>query len=66
MISEIPAGLILIGAGLVLPLVPRTARGFVALLAPVAAFAQFCRWIRDTASTRRSSVSRSRSCGWIG
>ena len=44
MIGETPAGLVLIAAGLALPLVPRAARGAVALLAPALAFAQLL-WI---------------------
>ena len=44
MIGEIPAGLILIAAGLALPLVPRAARGGVALLAPALALAQLL-WV---------------------
>lgn len=44
MIGEIPAGLILIAAGLALPLLPRAARGAVAVLAPALALAQLL-WI---------------------
>ncbi len=44
MIAELPAGLILMAAGLALPLVPRAARGAVALAAPALAFAQLV-WI---------------------
>jgi len=44
MIAELPAGLILIAAGLMLPLVPRAARGVVSLGAPVLALAQLL-WI---------------------
>ena len=40
MIAELPAGLILIAAGLVLPLVPRAVRAPLALAAPALAFAQ--------------------------
>jgi len=40
MIAEFPAGLVLIGAGLVAPLVPRALRGWLLLAAPVLAFAQ--------------------------
>lgn len=44
MIAEMPAGLILVAAGLVLPLVPRAARGAVAVAAPLLALAQLL-WI---------------------
>lgn len=44
MIAEIPAGLILIAAGLALPLLPRAARAPLALAAPALAFAQLL-WI---------------------
>ncbi|HEX5613076.1 MAG TPA: Na(+)/H(+) antiporter subunit D [Burkholderiales bacterium] len=44
MIGELPAGLILVAAGLALPLVPRAARGAVTLLAPLIALAQLL-WI---------------------
>jgi len=44
MIGEIPAGLILIATGLALPLVPRAARGVIALLAPALALAQLL-WV---------------------
>lgn len=44
MIAELPAGLILVAAGLALPMVPRAARGALALAAPAAAFAQLL-WI---------------------
>jgi len=40
MIASIPAGLILIAAGLVAPLVPRALRGWLLLAAPLLAFAQ--------------------------
>ncbi|TAK46468.1 MAG: Na(+)/H(+) antiporter subunit D [Betaproteobacteria bacterium] len=40
MIAELPAGLILIAAGLALPLLPRAARAPLALAAPALAFAQ--------------------------
>ena len=40
MIAEAPAGLILIGAGLLLPLVPRALRGALGLAAPLLALAQ--------------------------
>jgi len=44
MIADIPAGLILVAAGLALPLLPPALRGAVALAAPVLAFAQLL-WI---------------------
>ena len=44
MIAELPAGFILIAAGLLLPLVPRAGKGALALAAPVLAFAQLL-WI---------------------
>lgn len=40
MIAEIPAGLILVAAGVALPLVPRAARGALAAAAPLLALAQ--------------------------
>jgi multicomponent Na+:H+ antiporter subunit D len=40
MIASLPAGLILVAAGLAAPLVPRAARGWLLLAAPVLAFAQ--------------------------
>ncbi|TAK85489.1 MAG: Na(+)/H(+) antiporter subunit D [Betaproteobacteria bacterium] len=44
MIAELPAGLILVAAGLALPLLPRAARSPVAAAAPLLAFAQLL-WI---------------------
>ena len=46
MIAEIPAALVLIFAGLVLPLVPVAARGVVAAAAPLAALTQLV-WLGD-------------------
>jgi multicomponent Na+:H+ antiporter subunit D len=40
MITDVPAGLVLIAVGLALPLLPRAARGAVAVAAPALAFAQ--------------------------
>ncbi len=40
MITDIPAGLVLIGAGILAPLLPRALRGALLLAAPVATFAQ--------------------------
>jgi multicomponent Na+:H+ antiporter subunit D len=44
MIGDVPAGLILVAAGLALPLAPRRARPVIALLAPILAFAQIL-WV---------------------
>jgi multicomponent Na+:H+ antiporter subunit D len=40
MITDVPAGLLLIGAGFLAPLVPRALRGAILLVAPMATFAQ--------------------------
>ncbi|MEW6690112.1 MAG: proton-conducting transporter membrane subunit, partial [Pseudomonadota bacterium] len=44
MITELPAGLILIAAGLALPLMPQAARGAIAVAAPALAFVQLA-WL---------------------
>src|ERR687892_9295 len=46
MIAELPAGLILVAAGLALPLVPRAARAAIAAIAPLLALAQLV-WLGD-------------------
>jgi hypothetical protein len=40
MIAELPAGLVLVAAGIALPFLPRAARGPVAAVAPLLALAQ--------------------------